>query len=134
MGKGKMNTAELARAIENSIKLMLYAARLSRPKDYTVSRLSVYDHVIKFHSKNGVITTGFFSRIIGDMKRTGIIGTAKGGDVLFLTDAYWKMSGGEAQLNEYWQKREKLAVEVLHLIEASPRMREYFHVHYEAAD
>ena len=105
---------------------MLAAARFRNGKEYTVPRLLIYDHVIKAHGRDGVITTGFFSRIVGDMKRTGIIGTAKGGEVLFLTNAYWKLSGGEARLNEFQQRREKLAIEILHLIEAAPRTREYF--------
>lgn len=121
-----MNTVELARQIENSIRLTLLAARFRDLPDYTVPRLFVYDHVMKTHGKHGIITTGFFSRIIADMKKTGIIGTAKGGEVLFLTEAYWKLSGGEAQLNEFKKQREQLATEVLRHLEAASRTRDYF--------
>ena len=121
-----MNTAELARKIEQSIILMLVAARFRNPNDHPVPRLFVYDQIMNMHRREGVITTGFFSRIVGDMKRTGIIGTAKGGDVLFMTDAYWKISGGEKQKRDSDEQQERVAIDILDHLVGGPRSREYF--------
>jgi hypothetical protein len=120
-----MNTVELARRVEQTIQLILVAARWRNPQNYAASRLFVWDQVLKTDGKHGVITVGFFSRIIGDMKRTGIIGTVKGGDALFLTDEYWKLSGNEKAFHDYQHQREQLAVKILHDLEA-PRTRDYF--------
>jgi hypothetical protein len=37
----------------------------------------------------GVVTSGFLNRVIADMKRAGIVGTTKGGQAVFLSDAAW---------------------------------------------
>ncbi len=116
-----MHTVELAKKIENVIKLHLIGARLAKPEDYTIPRLYIYDFVVREYSKYGIITTGFFSRIVGDMKKTGIIGTAKGGDVLFVTDAYWELSGSKERFEKRKDDCEKLAIEVIKQLEVSPK-------------
>lgn len=119
-----MHVVELAKKVENAIALHLIAARLANPEDYTIWRLYIYDFVVKEYSKYGIITAGFFSRIVGDMKKTGIIGTAKGGDVLFVTDAYWELSGSKAAFEKRVAEREKVAVEIIKQLTPKDEMAE----------
>jgi hypothetical protein len=120
-----MYVVELAKKVENAITLHLIAARLANPEDYTISRLYVYDFVVKEYSKYGIITAGFFSRIVGDMKKTGIIGTAKGGDVLFVSDAYWELSGSKGLFEKRFAEREKMAAEVIKHLSPNDEMAEW---------
>ena len=44
-------------------------------------------------------TAAQFNKTVGDLKRTGIVGTAKGGEALFLTDAAWNMHQALLRMN-----------------------------------
>ena len=62
--------------------------------------LTLYEYITHEVLQDGVavkvpvfsgLPTGAFNKIIGDMKKAGIIGTAKGGEVVFLSNAAWEL-------------------------------------------
>jgi hypothetical protein len=122
-----VHSSELAKKIENAVTLQLIGARWHSPVNYTIRRLFVYDFILKEYSKYGIITAGFFNRIIDDLKKAGIVTTAKGGEVLFVSDAYWQLSGNEDRFNAFIDQRERLTLWIMSEVERSPRTADYFY-------
>jgi hypothetical protein len=74
--------------LESIIRTYLTDMRTANPINYTVPMLTLYT----FASANGSgVTAASFNKAIGDMKKAGIIGTAKGGEVVFLSNAAWSL-------------------------------------------
>ena len=55
------------------------------PERIEVKTVVLYDTVQTLVGERAVVTAGFFNKIVSDMKRAGVIGTARGGDVAFLS-------------------------------------------------
>ena len=56
------------------------------PERIEVKTAVLYDTVkIVAGNRGVVVTAGFFTKIVSDMKRAGVIGTARGGEVAFLS-------------------------------------------------
>lgn len=84
------NTVLLAKEIEEIVCRELARIRATADdQPYSASALTLYQHVVGSHIVRGVVTSGFFNKVIADMKRTGIIGTTKGGEKVFLSEAAW---------------------------------------------
>jgi len=101
----RLRSFELAKKIEDYILWKLTCSHLNahesgKPEyDIHEKRFDVYSHFLKLAEleRNSTIavgnyeyqtlTAGFFNRIVDDMKRVGLIGTAKGGSILYLTGA-----------------------------------------------
>jgi len=93
------DTAYLAQLVESRIREYLTEVR----ERNEVSGVSMFDLFTRFGGevvyrtryapieRTDIVTSGFFNRIIADMKRAGIIGTAKGGERVFLSDAAWTL-------------------------------------------
>lgn len=80
-----ISVAETAKSIENIVRTYLLARRLHAPNDYLVPTLEMFEEVVS-HTDLGIVTTGFFNRVVADMKKTGVLKTAHGGEFLLLTD------------------------------------------------
>ena len=102
-GKVKMNTVELAKKVETEIYEFLIVASFfdyengeaDSPSREEVPTVEVFKHIESTFDNarlygNATITARFFNSIISDMKRVGIIGTARGGEVVFLSPYSWK--------------------------------------------
>jgi hypothetical protein len=78
--------------IADSIKTMY-------PGDgYTVTVFKLYTLIQRDAKRSGYsVTAHFFNRVLADMKRVGVIGTAKGGEVAFLSDAAFEQNEKERQ-------------------------------------
>lgn len=88
-----MNTPELAKAVEKTIydylvDLCFFPLPPCRAE---IARVQLYIYVESRLRSHGIITTGFFNGIISDMKRAGVIGTARGGEAVFLSEYSWKL-------------------------------------------
>jgi hypothetical protein len=95
------DTAYLAQQTESRIREYLTEVR----ERNEVSSVPVFDlfakfggevsyrnpHTFQLQPRRGLITSGFFNRIIADMKRAGVIGAVKGGERVFLSDAAWAL-------------------------------------------
>jgi hypothetical protein len=78
-----------AMRLEDLIRTHLTTVRKQNPTNYMVSTLALYELVASWNE----LPTGHFNKIIGDMKRVGIVGTAnttKGGALVFLSDVAWQ--------------------------------------------
>jgi hypothetical protein len=95
---------ELAKKIEDYILWKLArnhieARKNNKPEhDIHEKRVDVYNHFTKLSElerkteyvagdyQYQILTAGFFNRVVDDMKRAGLIGTAKGGSIIYLTE------------------------------------------------
>lgn len=104
-----MNPVLLAKEVERKIHDRLFDAKnqlfVTKAGSGTVSRFDLFKFVegsvwVTTPAPDfrqiyvGEVTSGVFNRILADMKRAGVIGTAKGGDVVFLTDVAYNYSLG----------------------------------------
>jgi hypothetical protein len=90
--KTKMHTVELAKKIEKAIYDYLVEFHFSSsPNLENIATVLVYKHVDALSQlyPGVIVTTRFFNTVVSDMKRVGLIGTAKGGEVMFLSDYSW---------------------------------------------
>jgi hypothetical protein len=72
--------------LEKFIRAYLLLYRERHP-DFAVPMLLLYTE-----TENQLGTTAaHFNKTISDLKRAGIVGTAKGGEVVFLSDPAWKL-------------------------------------------
>jgi hypothetical protein len=94
---------ELAKKIEDYILWKLACDHLDArdsgepEQDVHEKRVDIYNWFMQCaelerETKKGVpeyqtLTAGFFNRVVDDMKKAGLIGTAKGGSILYLTEA-----------------------------------------------
>jgi CRP-like cAMP-binding protein len=93
-----MNYTELrTQNLESLIRGYLTGKRLNDPDNYAITMLTLYEYVttvVLEHHRAALylgLPTGIFNKIVGDMKRAGIIGMAKGGDIVFLSNAAWEL-------------------------------------------
>ena len=93
-----MNYNELrTQNLESLIRGYLTDKRLQSPDNYAITMLALYEYVttvVLEHQQYALylgLPTGIFNKIVGDMKRAGIIGMAKGGDIVFLSNAAWDL-------------------------------------------
>ena len=91
-----LNTVEAASKIEETIIHYLWVMRVDYPWDYTVQMVALYDYVKKSTKDDVILTSGFFNRLISEMKKTGKIKTAEGGQIVFITDEYHRLHTEEA--------------------------------------
>lgn len=73
--------------LEKYIRKFLTVQRGNHPRDYTVTTLVLYTIIEKTFGS----TAGQFNKTIGDMKKAGIVSTAKGGEIIFLSHDAWEM-------------------------------------------
>ena len=71
--------------VEASLRRALTEKREAQPENYRVLSLVAYD---AFRRNFPALTAGLFNKIIGDMKRIGVVGTTKNGEI-FLSDSAW---------------------------------------------
>ena len=106
-GKGKhMFEFDLLKPLEWNIQSYLEQVRLANPKSYRVRMFDIFTGInaaraIAFTAKKDArgydsrldygIPVAVFNKTIGDMKKVGIIGTAKGGEEVYLSDAAWEL-------------------------------------------
>ena len=74
--------------LEGIIRDQLTKVREDRPDNYTVSTFSLFTFVT--HANSGV-TAAEFNKAVGDLKRAGVVGTAKGGELVYLSNAAWEL-------------------------------------------
>ena len=82
--------------LEKYIRAFLTIRRANHPNgDYTVTMLVLYTVVEKAFGS----TAAQFNKAVGDMKKAGVIGTARGGEVVFLSNAAWEMHKAAPAVN-----------------------------------
>lgn len=82
-----LSTAEVAKKVEQAIYEGLVGESFISgvPERIEVKTVVLYETVQVLVGGRAVVTAGFFNKILSDMKRAGIIGTARGGEVAFLS-------------------------------------------------
>jgi hypothetical protein len=83
----QMFPAQVAKKVEEIIYDNLVGESFMSlvPERIEVKTVVLYDTVQTLVGERAVVTAGFFNKIVSDMKRAGVIGTARGGDVAFLS-------------------------------------------------
>jgi hypothetical protein len=83
-------------SLERNVQSYLTAARKANPTHYRVPTFTVYTDIQESAAAGPprnpvatVISAAQFNKCVGDLRRVGIVGTAKGGDEMFLSDAAW---------------------------------------------
>jgi hypothetical protein len=100
------------RDLESTIRTHLTLVRLQNPTDYAIAMLALYEYITNIMpDMTGClnqplplyawVSTGVFNKTIGDMKKAGVIGTAKGGDVVFLSNAAWELYAKKYATNQH---------------------------------
>jgi hypothetical protein len=72
--------------LELKIREILTRVREQSPENYTMPTFCLYEEI---NASLGNISSALFNKAVGSMKRANIIGTAKGGEVAFLSHAAW---------------------------------------------
>jgi hypothetical protein len=109
-------TAEVAYEVEKCVRYALHMKRLVVTQEpdpeniglfntmrelytgegYTVTVFTLYSTVQERARIDGyIVTAQFFNHVLADMKKAGIVGTAKGGEVAFLTEAAFEQDERE---------------------------------------
>lgn len=110
--RGKGNTMnfsfDVRKTLERNIESYLTAVRESNPQEYRITMFMLFTRlncsrtaafILKqrelgqreLTSPDSGIPVAVFNKTIGDMKRVGIIGTCKGGEEVFLSNAAWEL-------------------------------------------
>ncbi len=100
---------DISQLFEQNLRAYLTAARESNPTVYRVTAFMLFSDLnasraaawVDFYKRNPLqrrpatpdygITATTFNKTIGDLKKVGIIGTCKGGEEVFLSNAAWEL-------------------------------------------
>jgi len=101
---------DLNKPLEQNVQSYLTAVREADSVNYRVTMFALYTDLKKSMAtvissippKHGIvlyrnyyrdndIPVAFFNKTIGDLKKVGIIGTCKGGEEVFLSNAAWEL-------------------------------------------